>query len=128
MVRCGDCGQEMRTATTTTCTFPYVKLNGKWYERNTSYFDVNKRCHDCNIVNKKGNIHHFGCDIERCPRCKRQLMSCDCTGKEVSKSACGDVFGFASAIDIGALDRALPSQKKKVMKMFDVKKETGVWN
>lgn len=33
-------------------------------------------CHDCGI--KEGNIHHFGCDMEGCPFCGGQLISCGC--------------------------------------------------
>lgn len=33
-------------------------------------------CHDCGI--SKGGLHHPGCDMERCPRCGGQLISCDC--------------------------------------------------
>ena len=33
-------------------------------------------CHDCAVV--KGQFHVPGCDGERCPVCKGQLISCDC--------------------------------------------------
>ncbi len=35
-----------------------------------------EKCHDCNVT--KGNFHHRGCDMERCPKCKGQLISCGC--------------------------------------------------
>jgi hypothetical protein len=37
-------------------------------------------CHDCNVT--KGQFHHPGCDVERCPRCERQVISCGCIGRE----------------------------------------------
>lgn len=76
MVKCKDCNKEMRKVKT--CTFQAIQINKEIYERDNKHFDVNKKCHDCNIENKKGNYHHFGCDVERCPRCKGQLISCNC--------------------------------------------------
>ena len=35
-----------------------------------------ERCHDCNC--KQGEFHHPGCDMEECPRCNGQLISCGC--------------------------------------------------
>ena len=81
MVKCEDCGQEMMDENTRTCVFLYINIEGKWYRRDTEYHDVNERCHDCNIVN--GQVHHFGCDMERCPKCGGQLISCDCKDKKL---------------------------------------------
>lgn len=35
-----------------------------------------KLCHDCEA--KEGQLHDYGCDMERCPYCEQQLISCEC--------------------------------------------------
>ena len=77
MAICRDCKQEMKTATT--CRHPLtIMVNGKRMKRDTTHYDDNRRCHDCGIVNNPGNLHHLGCDMERCPNCGMQLISCKC--------------------------------------------------
>ena len=78
MTICKGCKQEMLG--TDTCAdvpfrfngvdydpIPYGKERGVW---------ESERCHDCNVV--KGGYHHPGCDVEECPVCHGQAISCDC--------------------------------------------------
>lgn len=43
-------------------------------------FEAGLPCHDCYC--KRGDFHHVGCDVERCPRCGGQAIGCDCEQEE----------------------------------------------
>jgi len=79
MAKCDYCKQEMKEADS--CTFPYlVDKNQMHYQRSRAHFnEPSGRCGDCGI--KHGGIHHYGCDVERCPKCGYQLITCRCWGK-----------------------------------------------
>jgi hypothetical protein len=74
---CPDCKQRMLKSKG--CLFDYITIEGKDYKR-IRYGDDGwtgcKRCHDCGCM--PGEVHHYGCDVERCPQCGQQLISCEC--------------------------------------------------
>lgn len=52
--------------------YPAIKFGEENYN-----FDIEKgKCHDCGVA--LGEFHFSRCDMEECPGCGRQLISCDC--------------------------------------------------
>jgi hypothetical protein len=89
---CEYCNQEMTEVKT--CKKVPIMHNGKEYEpikygdekpiecdpRIKQYFIRPERCHDCGV--EKGGYHHPGCDVEECPVCHGQLITCGCIDEE----------------------------------------------
>jgi len=77
---CPACGQDMRDADS--CGGPLIQVAGRVYERVRFGQESGNRweefdfCPECGVSH--GGLHHPGCDIEECPRCRTQYLSCDC--------------------------------------------------
>jgi hypothetical protein len=65
-------------------------INGRQYKRirygdeGGDWMGADRPCHDCFVT--KGQYHVPGCDVERCPRCRGQAISCDCSYEEEGTS------------------------------------------
>lgn len=84
MAICQDCKREMLTAAS--CTVSTLHLHGAVfslpaYGRDGTAAPRGGRCGDCGAT--PGGFHHLGCDMQRCPRCRRQLISCGCPFDEL---------------------------------------------
>lgn len=82
MAICEWCELEMTDERVTSCPANhFVEFPGGEGLPAIWYIDTGRRrCHDCNIA--PGGYHHPGCDMERCPRCQGQLISCGCLDEE----------------------------------------------
>ena len=80
MAVCSWCRGDMSTVDSCTChtlhsrgtpvpLVPYGAERGPYPYRRP-------RCGDCNVV--QGGFHHPGCDLQQCPRCRRQMLACGC--------------------------------------------------
>ena len=79
MAICVDCGREMLEAAG--CTLEALSLDEVPYRRRRWGHEhrwprTRGRCGDCNVL--PDQLHHLGCNIEECPVCNHQLITCGC--------------------------------------------------
>jgi hypothetical protein len=72
----------------------------------------NKPCPKCDAA--PGELHEDGCDVEQCPYCGGQLISCDCD-EEVPRDDCmpweGAWPGTAECREFGWWARRVPGKR-----------------
>lgn len=85
MAVCRYCEAEMMVAKS--CTVEALHRQGRRvamipYGSEAHWRSKAKRCGDCGVT--RGGWHHPGCDIQECPMCGRQMLSCGCRFDEDS--------------------------------------------
>lgn len=79
MAACAYCKLEMTQAEG--CVSTPIVIAGVGYEpvrygQERPRWRPRQRCGDCGTL--PGGVHHHGCDLEQCPRCFGQSITCDC--------------------------------------------------
>lgn len=73
---CDWCGQNMVTVDGCTGNKKIEFSDGSQLDSSPYDGSGGLRCPDCNVFT--GHRHHPGCDMEKCPKCGGQLVSCRC--------------------------------------------------
>jgi hypothetical protein len=72
--KCEACDQRMAVNNGCTATKLIIKKGSSSYGALRVPYDQLVPCHDCNVGFDQ--LHHPGCDMERCPSCGGQAISC----------------------------------------------------
>jgi len=97
MALCTWCQREMTTAMS--CTVDAFHRSGRRlamipFGRESGPRTSATRCGSCGVG--RGGWHHPGCDLQRCPACRHQMMSCGCRFDEdatVPAQSAAEPFG-----------------------------------
>jgi hypothetical protein len=70
------------------------------------------RCHDCGA--RPGQLHKEGCDVERCPGCGFQRITCGCTDDDIRglprQAWTGEWPGWAECREFGWYAKLVPGR------------------
>ena len=80
---------------------------------------LKKRCGDCGT--KEGELHLPGCDMERCPFCGNQLITCDCCYKKL-KLIDKNKFPETEGLEPKIYNNGLNEQQQKQWELILTKK------
>jgi hypothetical protein len=113
MANCLDCDREMLTAPS--CVVSSLHLGGEPfpltpYGRDGTSAPGGGRCGDCGV--EPGGFHHLGCDLQPCPRCQRQLLSCGCPFDELGGAEDTDPAPVAEPADQGDSELDEPGYRR----------------
>jgi hypothetical protein len=62
------------------CVLPRIRYG----DEGRAWGPADVPCHDCAAI--KGEFHVPGCDVERCPACRGQAISCGCAEEQTQPS------------------------------------------
>lgn len=92
VMRCEHCQRDMADADG--CIETFIVIGSGYMIDRVCYGDeswlggvFNERCPDCNVA--LGQFHHPGCDIEECPACGGQMLTCGCDVRGIGHSCEG---------------------------------------
>lgn len=66
---------------TTVCIAGRTRTRIRYGREGAGWADSTDPCHDCAAIS--GELHVPGCDMERCPACRGQAISCGCASEEL---------------------------------------------
>jgi hypothetical protein len=76
MAICEACNREMLTADSCSERQGHIPYGLETVWAKYKIHILPDRCDDCNV--KLGSFHHLECDMEECPNCHEQILSCKC--------------------------------------------------
>jgi hypothetical protein len=101
MAMCEWCEQERTVARS--CSVEALHRSGEpigmipWGREFPRWSSASTRCGDCGVGT--GGFHHPGCDIQQCPLCRGQMLSCGCRFDEDRPEEDDDVVEIESRVE-----------------------------